>query len=452
VCDPAAMKKSRAKPPQKVQKTPQPTPQAAPGDEHQAVEVRRISLQDLHADPANARMHNDKNLRSITDSLKAFGQVENLVVQKSSGKVIGGNGRLEAMREMGWTHADVAMVDLSDAQATALGIALNRTAELASWDVEVLGKLTDSLRDQEFDLSALGFDDADLKDLARKIEAELGDEHGDQDADDVPDTPTEATTRLGDIWSLGDHRLICGDSKLLSTFEALCEGQKCDAVITDPPYGLDYVGKTKDALTIKNDGKEGLLELLDLALSNCFTVSQEGAVWYVWAPAGPQFLDFAQILKGLKIWRQTLVWVKDSLVMGHSDYHYRHEVCFYGWREGKHLSTPDRCQDTVWEVPRPKRSTEHPTMKPVELIERCVKNSTIKGQLVLEPFSGSGTTLIACEQLGRRCFAVEIDPRFCDVALRRWSKLTGKDPVLLSNRDDGEGPALIAVAGVQASS
>lgn len=415
-----------------------------PPDAAPKLEVVRYSLDELHQDPANARAHNERNLQVIADSLKAFAQVEPLVVQRSTGKVIGGNGRLEAMRALGWTECDVALVDMDDTQATALGIALNRTAELASWDYETLERLTASLKDSDFDLDTIGFNEADLTALARQSEAQIGDDDYERDLDEAPEVPVDATTRPGDIWELGEHRLICGDSTILDDMQRLCAGTLVDAVVTDPPYGVNVVGgnrmlSVKDRLkqggkTIQNDGLEDLKELLLASLGNAYTCSKEGAPWYVWAPAGPQLLSFATVLTDLKVWRQTIVWIKDSFVLGHSDYHYRHEVCFYGWREGKHMGTPDRKQDTVWEEDRPKRSADHPTMKPLALIERCLRNSTTKGQVVLEPFCGSGTTLIACETLGRRCLAVELSPNYCDVIVKRWTALTGRE-ARLADRD-----------------
>jgi DNA modification methylase len=184
--------------------------------------------------------------------------------------------------------------------------------------------------------------------------------------DDVPDAPEKATTQPGDLWELGDRLLYCGDSRQAGELQAVMGRARANAVVTDPPYGVSYVGRTADALTIKNDGSEGLRQLLQDALTAAKGVCREGAAWYVAAPAGPQFLEFAQVLSDLEMWRQTIVWVKDVLVMGHSDYHYRHEVLFYGWVLGAaHMPPADRKQDTAWEIARPKRSEEHPTHLPL---------------------------------------------------------------------------------------
>jgi site-specific DNA-methyltransferase (adenine-specific) len=250
---------------------------------------------------------------------------------------------------------------------------------------------------------------------------------GETDPDQVPEPPPDPVTKPGDLIELGDHRLLCGDSTKREDVDRVLGGERPATTCSDPPYGVEYVGKTKDALTVRNDGAAGLRQLLTDSLGHAFDVCLEGAVWYVAAPAGPQFEDFAAVLSKLGVWRQTLVWVKDSMVLGRSDYHYRHEAIFYGWKPGKaHREPPDRTQTTVWEVPRPKASREHPTMKPVALYARMLKNSTTVGSVVYEPFCGSGTTLIAAEQLGRRCYGIEIDPGYCDVVVARWEAFTGR--------------------------
>ena len=208
-------------------------------------------------------------------------------------------------------------------------------------------------------------------------------------------------------------------------------GAKVAAVVTDPPYGVSYVGKTKDALPVHNDGKDTLLPLLQASLSMAAKQSHPGAIWYVAAPPGPQFYSFATVLTELEVWRQTLVWAKQSLVMGHSDYHYQHEAIFYGWTPGAaHKAPPDRKQTTLWHYDRPTASREHPTMKPVALFAKMLENSTSVGSQVYEPFCGSGTTLIAAEQLNRKCYGMEISPAYCDVIVKRWENLTGKTAVL----------------------
>jgi len=233
----------------------------------------------------------------------------------------------------------------------------------------------------------------------------------------------------GQLWILGDHRLLCGDSTKAEDVALVMEEEKAALCLTDPPYGVDYVGKTKDALVVHNDGRNTLPDLLTSALTLAMGSTLPGACWYVTAPAGPQFHVFASTLLDLGVWRQTLVWAKQSLVMGHSDYHYQHEAIFYGWTPGAaHKAPPSRTQTTLWEFDRPTKSREHPTMKPVALFGKCVENSSTVGSLIYDPFLGSGTTLIAAEQLGRKCYGLEIDPKYCAVIIQRWADATGKEP------------------------
>jgi site-specific DNA-methyltransferase (adenine-specific) len=218
-----------------------------------------------------------------------------------------------------------------------------------------------------------------------------------------------------------------GDATVAADVSRLLSGQSIDLVLSDPPYGVDYVGKTEEALTIQNDGEQDLGALLGSSMKLALGACRPGAVWYIAAPAGPQFAAFAVVLAELGVWRQTLVWVKDTMVLGRSDYHYRHEAIFYGWAPGAaHRPPPDRTRTSVLEFDRPKASREHPTMKPLPLWAELVGNSTARGGLVYDPFAGSGTSIVACEQRGRVCRAMEIDPRYADVCVARWEKLTGR--------------------------
>ncbi len=254
---------------------------------------------------------------------------------------------------------------------------------------------------------------------------------------DAPDPPRAPTARRGDLWILGAHRLLCGDATDRKDALRLMDGGLAAAMWTDPPFGVSYAGKTKDALTIENDDAAGLPALLRGAFAQAARVLEPGAPFYVAHPAGPLAAEFERAVREAG-WRhhQTLVWVKDALVLGHSDYHFRHEPILYGWTKGPGRSGRgdhdgsrwygDDAQSSVLEVARPRRSDEHPTTKPVELVARCLLNSTKEGDVVYEPFAGSGTTLLACGQLGRVCRALEIDPTYCDVIVARWEKLTGK--------------------------
>jgi site-specific DNA-methyltransferase (adenine-specific) len=231
--------------------------------------------------------------------------------------------------------------------------------------------------------------------------------------------------------------LLCGDSTSIDAVERLMDGHHADMVWTDPPYGVAYVGKTKDALTIENDRLDdaGLEDFLRASLGCALIACRDGASWYIAAPGGPLFHIFSTVLRPLGVWRETLQWVKNTFVMGRSDYHYRHESIFYGWKPGAtHYFVDDRTQDTVLQFDKPARNAEHPTMKPVALIEKCVLNSSKPGEIVLDLFGGSGSTLIACEKTGRVARLMELAPQYCDVICKRFAAFSGKQATL-----DGDG-------------
>jgi site-specific DNA-methyltransferase (adenine-specific) len=382
----------------------------------QNLRIELITLSSLRLDPNNARRHDKKNLEAIKGSLSLFGQRKPIVVSGDN-TIVAGNGTVEAARELGWTEIYVARIphDWTPEQIKAYALADNRTAELAEWDAKVLA-------DQLLELDAEGWDVAEFgfEPLEPPVNAD------DEEPLNFDEVPTKAT--LGDVWKLGDHRLVCGDSTDTSVMDKLMQGEKADMVWTDPPYGVNYVGKTKNSLTIENDNMDinQLEDFLTEAFNNIYQATKPGACWYVASPSGPQFVAFGNPLLKLGVWRQTIIWVKDTLVMGRSDYHWKHETIFYGWTPGAaHHAVPDRKQDTVWEFDRPKRSTEHPTMKPIDLITKSLRNSTNQKEIVLDSFGGSGSTLIACEQTNRVARIIELDPKYCDVIIERWEKLTG---------------------------
>lgn len=409
-----------------------------------------VATNTLIPDPANARKHSKRNLEAIAASLKRFGQRLPLVVQKQGMVVRAGSGRLLAATTLlGWTHIAAIVVDETEAEAVAFALADNRTAELAEWDDETLARLLASLPTELQE--AAGFSESEAARAMRSLDA--GPEE-----DEAPQPARRAVSRPEDYWLLGEHRLICGDCRDPGEVDRLSAGERADAVITDPPYGVEYEGRTSDKLRIQNDGDEGLEHLLRESLSAAASIARPGAAFYVYGPTGRHCLTFQTVLEELGLLRQSMVWVKNTLVMGHSDYHYRHENLYYGWKPGGPRPTPDRTQDSIWnqdranaayeamtkeqlikhlkaassawEIDRPTSSQEHPTMKPVELYTRAMMNSTRRGQVVYEPFAGSGTALSAAEQMGRICWAMEIDPIYADVCIRRWQALTGKEATL----------------------
>jgi len=379
------------------------------------------------------------NTGAIARSLEVNSQYRAIAVNRGThtgrpNEVLAGNHTLMAARDLGWKTIAVTFVDVDEDQAARIVAADNRTADLGEYDDRLLLELLADLPD----LDGTGYDPGDLDELERALAAR------DQppalnDPDDAPGLSAETVTKCGDLWQLGPHRLAVGDSTDPLVWELLLDDNKADCMWTDPPYGVSYVGKTKDALTITNDelSSDGLRQFLRSVLGIAFTSCDVGAAWYVAAPPGPLHLTFGDLLVELRVYRQTLIWVKDQFVMGRSDYHYRHEPVFYGWTPGAaHHPPPDRKQDTVFEIARPKRSEDHPTMKPVELITRHIENSTDPGDLVVDPFAGSGSTLIACHGTNRRAALIELDEKYADVICRRFQEHTGTVPVLESTGDE----------------
>ena len=376
--------------------------------------------------PNNPR-RNDAAVPKVARSLQEFGWRQPIVVDEQH-VVIVGHTRLRAAQMLGMQEVPVHVATgLSAKQIAAYRLADNRTGEDAEWDDAKLSAEMLAINDGSvFDLTLTGFSDEEIEAaLAGTSEILPG-----AKLDEAPPLGKEkdARTQHGDVIALGRHRLICGDSTDAKAWEALLGGALVDAVITDPPYGVDYVGKTKDRLTVANDHlkETELTDFLRAALSLAIAHSRPGASWYVYAPAGPAFHSFATVALELGWWRQTLVWVKDVFVLGRSDYHYRHEACLYGWAPGgSHAFYGGRTQDTVLECARPKVSKEHPTMKPVALIERSIRNSTQPADRIVDCFGGSGTTLLAAEMTGRTAFLIERSRAYCDVICQRWETVTG---------------------------
>lgn len=368
----------------------------------------------------------------IRESLVTNGQYRALAVNRGThtgrpNEVLAGNHTLLAARDLGWETVAVTYVDVDDDQAARIVVVDNRSAEVAENDDELLAELLADLPD----LEGTGYRDDEFEALQKALAAEQLPTRRDTDPDEIPDPPPEPHCQPGDVWELGPHRLVVGDSTDVGAWDALLAGEKADAMWTDPPYGVSYVGKTKQALTIDNDsmGADDIGELLRAVFSIALVSCREGAAWYVASPPGPLMLQFAGALAEMDVLRQTLIWVKDVFVLGHSDYHYKHEPIFYGWTPGaSHHAPPDRKQDTVHEIARPKRSEDHPTMKPVELIQLHLSNSTDALDIVVDPFGGSGSTLIACHQLNRKARLIELDPRYADVICRRFQEHSGVKP------------------------
>jgi DNA modification methylase len=387
--------------------------------------IKVIPISDLKPFAGNPREHS-ADVEGLVRSLHAYGWTNPILVQKGTNRVIAGHGRMMAAAKAGWSEVPVIELALDDKQADAYTIADNRLAEKSKWDMPKLKDLLINLDDGGFDISLTGFDANDLEKMMAADGLGAG-------GDEVPSAPVTPITKPGDLWILGEHRLLCGDSTKAGDVARVIDGEKASIMWTDPPYGVSYVGKTKEAKTIKNDGAEGLPALLGGAFGAADSIAlTDGAAIYIAHPPGALSVTFdnAFVAQGWRL-HQTLIWVKDSMVLGHSDYHFKHEPITFGYKPGSGRFGrggigwygPDNAV-SVFEVPRPKASEEHPTMKPVELVMKMIFNSSAPGHIVYEPFCGSGSTLIACEKLGRKCRALELDPIYCDVIVARWEKLT----------------------------
>lgn len=392
-----------------------------------AYPVESVAISTLNEAAYNPRKISREQLERLKGSIRQWGFVDPIIANRTTGNIVGGHQRVKAARALGLEDVPVVWVELDDANEKALNVALNKHG--GEWDAEALPALLDEITAAGIELELTGFTAEELDDMIADLGVGSEAANGLTDADEVPDEPEIPITKHGDMWLLGSHRLLCGDSTKSEDMMRLMGEKKADMVWTDPPYGVSYQGKTKDKLTIINDDlNQGDLDrLLEKAFDCANSSCRAGAVWYVAATPGPKLLSFAKTLQKLQIWKQTLVWVKQRFVLGMADYHYKHETIFYGWSSGAaHYYCGDRTQDNVWEFPCPNRSALHPTMKPVELIEKSIKNSSKPGWLVLDPFGGSGSTLIAAERTGRSAFLMEIDPKYCDVIVSRWELFTGK--------------------------
>jgi len=369
-----------------------------------------------------SRTHSDEQVAQIAASIREFGFTNPVLVDEDS-NLIAGHGRLLAARKLNMTEVPaITVTGLDERKRRALVIADNKIALNSDWDIDALKVELEDLASDFGEL--MGFSQDELVELLKQPDAGLTSD------DAVPDAPKQPVTVKGDVWNLGNHRLMCGDSTSVADLETLCENQLVDMWLTDPPYNVAYVGKTKDALVIQNDemGDQDFRQFLVDAYSAADTVMKKGAVFYIWHAdsEGYNFRGAAHDI-GWQI-RQCLIWRKQSMVMGRQDYHWQHEPCLYGWKDGaSHLWASDRKQTTILNFDRPSKNEQHPTMKPVELFVYQMLNNTKGDDLVLDSFVGSGTTVIACEKHGRRTRAIEVDPVYCDVTITRWQEYTGKE-------------------------
>lgn len=385
------------------------------------LKIEQVKLEKIKPYKNNAKKHPEEQVANVAESIKTLGWRQPIVLDVNNVIIIG-HGRYLAAKRLGLKLAPCHYAkDLTAEQVKKLRLLDNKLNE-SEWDLDLL----------KLDAKGLDFSEYDL-DWGGVFN---GEEKPEIEEDEVPDVDEKAEpiTQLGDIWKLGEHRLMCGDSTDKETVEKLMDGAKADLLVTDPPYNVAYEGKTEEQLTIENDSMSGeeFRAFLRSAFERVFEHLKAGGAFYVWY-ASREHINFETALNeaGLQV-REQLIWVKNSLVLSRQDYHWKHEPCLYGWKDGApHNWYSDRSQTTVLEFNRPSRNGEHPTMKPLDLIGYQIQNSSKKKDIVLDLFGGSGSTLIACEQLNRRCRTMELDPKYCDVIIKRWETLTGKKAELL---------------------
>jgi site-specific DNA-methyltransferase (adenine-specific) len=375
----------------------------------------------------NSRTHSDEQISQIMASIKEFGFTNPILTDGANG-IIAGHGRILASQRLGIEEVPtIELSHLTEAQKKAYIIADNKLALNSGWDEELLAIEMQELYNGGFDVDLIGFTMDELLEMDIDLGAGIDPVVDESKADEVPEVVDNPVIKLGDLIELGNHRLMCGDSTKEEDVKRLMDGELADQLVTDPPYNVSYEGKTKDALKIQNDSMDDVKFRLFLAdaFKAADSVMKQGAVFYIWH-ADSEGYNFRGACRdaGWKV-RQNIIWKKQTMVMGRQDYHWQHEPCLYGWKDGAgHLWNSDRKQTTILEFNRPMRNDIHPTMKPVDLIEYNISNNTKGQDVVLDLFGGSGTTMIACENLSRKARLMELDEKYAQVIVQRWCDYT----------------------------
>lgn len=372
----------------------------------------------------------DEEYEKLKRSIEEFGYVEPVIWNKTTGRVVGGHQRLKVLIDLGITEIDCVVVEMDEAKEKALNIALNKIS--GDWDKDKLTLLIADLQGEDFDVSLTGFDPAEIDDLFKDS---LKDGMHDDDFDVDEELKKPSFTKAGDVWTLGRHRLVCGDSTKKETYDTLMGDIKANLVITDPPYNVNYEGS---AGKIKNDNmaNDAFYQFLLDAFTNMEAVMTGDASIYVFH-ADTEGLNFRRAFADAGFYLSgCCIWKKQSLVLGRSPYQWQHEPVLYGWKKnGKHQWYTGRKETTIWEFDKPKKNGDHPTMKPIALLAYPIMNSSMSNAVVLDPFGGSGSTLIACEQSDRICYTVELDEKFCDVIVKRYIEQVGSSDGVTVQRD-----------------
>lgn len=393
-------------------------------------EMKLIATSELIPYVNNARTHSGEQINKLRSSLREFGFINPVIIDRDY-NVIAGHGRIMAAKAEGIEEVPCVFVDyLTEAQKKAYILADNRMAMDAGWDEELLRVEIESLQAEAFDIGLTGFDDKEIADLFAS-----DDDVEDDDFDVDAELEKAPVTRAGDVWILGNHRLICGDSTKEETYQILMEDKKANLVVTDPPYNVNYEGS---AGKIKNDNmaNDKFYQFLLDAYTCMNKAMADDASIYVFH-ADTEGLNFRKAFADAGFYLSgTCIWKKQSLVLGRSPYQWQHEPCLFGWKKnGKHQWYSGRKETTIWEFDKPKKNGDHPTMKPIPLIAYPIKNSSMTNCIVLDPFGGSGSTLIACEQTGRICRTIELDEKFCDVIVKRYIEQVGDTEKVFVIRD-----------------
>lgn len=374
----------------------------------------------------NAKLHPKEQIEQIKKSIENFGMNDPIGIWNN--EIVEGHGRILACKELGYKQIPVIKLDhLTDEERKSYIIAHNKLTMNSDFDIDILRTELENLKELDFDLELTGFNVDELDDILGKNEEEV-----EIVEDEVPEVPEEPKAKLGDIYQLGNHRLMCGDSTKIEDVEKLMNGNKADMVFTDPPYNVAYEGGSKKREMIKNDKMDNFYEFLHDVYQNCYNNMNAGAPIYV-CHSELERVNFTKAFLdvGFKM-SSIIIWAKNNSTFSmNKDYKQKHEPIIYGWKEGKHNWTGGNCEDTLWEIKRPTKSDLHPTMKPIELCARAITNSSNKNNIVYEPFGGSGSTLIASEQTDRICYCMELDAKYVDVIINRWEQFTGKKAVLL---------------------
>ena len=373
----------------------------------------------------------DAEYEKLKRSLEQFGYVEPVIWNKTTGRVVGGHQRLKVLMDLGESEIDCVVVELSEDKEKALNIALNKIS--GEWDKDKLALLITDLQGADFDVSLTGFDTSELDSLFRDT---MKEGIHDDDFDVEAELEKPVFSKPGDVWTLDRHRLVCGDATKPETYELLMNSRKANLVVTDPPYNVDYKGSNGKKIQNDNMADDAFYQFLLSAFKNVETVMANDASIYVFH-SDTEGLNFRRAFADAGFYLSgCCIWKKNSLVLGRSPYQWQHEPCLFGWKKtGKHQWYASRKETTIWEYDKPKRNGDHPTMKPIALLAYPIMNSSMSNTLVLDPFGGSGSTLIACEQSDRACYTIELDPKYCDVIVNRYIEQAGSSENVSVQRD-----------------